>query len=100
MQRLTALHCSLQLHPLNLSIMDNTNNLSFIYAELNTALYSHIRRISVTGKPDTFEGKLTKRIIDLNAHISSIMEDLHKEINKDEAAAETAFFKSHPELNP
>ncbi len=80
--------------------MDNTNNLHHIYDALNSALYSHIRRINVNGKPDTFTGKLTKRIIDLNAHISSIMEDINNEISQQDAIAETAYFKSHPELNP
>jgi len=80
--------------------MDTKNNLAFIYSQLNEAFYYHIRRINIEGKPETFNGELCKKIIDLSSNMQSIMEEIYKEMNKGETEAEVAFFKSHPELNP
>jgi hypothetical protein len=77
-----------------------TNNLGAIAAALNVALYSHVKTINVEGKPGTFTGELTSRVITIAADMQQMIEDIATEMNKQDYEAEAAFFRSHPELNP
>ena len=80
--------------------MNNHNNINFIAFELNNVKFSHLRKISIDGNGSPFRSKLCGKIIALNAMVDSILEDIKKEVDKNDAVSENEFFKSHPELNP